>query len=1763
MKKILCSLLVVVMCLTMAPLQGFFEIEFPDINFSKFNLPEFDNNSLFSDTAEAYTVREQLGNDVYFYYIVETQKAFITGTGAMWDFPDGFSIESLIPVKKIYIEKGITSFGANAFNGLNSSINIYFSGSQSQWSEITVGAGNENLSNLTIHFDVQIDPDDYRFYAKGTCCNNLEWTLDHFGTLTFSGTGPIYVYSKYYRDDLGGEHCDIKSSWHDFKNSIESVVISEGITSICGNAFRDLNNLQQITLPDSIISIGANAFYNTLYYSNYENWDNGVLYLGNYLIKAKNDLPENYSVKPGTVCIAAEAFKDCLNLNEITIPDSVISIGSDAFYGTAYYNNETNWEDGVLYIGNYLIKANENLPENYNIKPGTVVISGSAFYECSYLQKITIPDSVITIGDTAFYDCHRITEIFIPKSVTYIGLEIFVRCNDLTYILVDEENEYYSNDEYGVLFNKDKTHLICYTENISITEYFIPNSVTSIDAGAFDFCRILTNIVIPDGVKSIGDDAFFGCSSLTSIEMPASVTSIGDSAFYGCSSLTSIAIPNGVTNIGAYAFSECKKLTNVSIPDSITTIGVGLFMGCKSLTDITIPESVTTIGSDAFSYCSGLTSIKIPASVSSIGNFAFRGCAALTSIIVNEDNKYFSNDEYGILFSKEKDLLITYPANKPNTEYVIPDTVTNIAEYAFSDCCSLKEIIIPDSITDIGNYAFDFCLSLQKITIPDSVTNIGNHAFDFCRNLQEITISASITSIGYDAFLNCFSLTDVYYSGDKVQWKNISIDYGNDYLKNANIHYHYNTPHTYTAVVTAPTCTSMGYTTYSCLCDASYVADYVNKLSHKDSDGNNLCDYGCGYSFTTGNVNGNITEKLDNVLGLDYTFTYNDNYFSGSSYVYNHDLAIMSNCLAISAMVDELYYDIFKEFFADNSKISDTFILENNQPKYISEILTAIRSYSSKYKKKDEDEMTAQEKAEKRNAWQNIIYAVQSHGCAANDILMSSLTAGEFFNKIGFANPVHYNYMSIPQMNSIACVIANKKIGNATVIAIGIRGSGYGAEWGGNFNVGTAEEHEGFRIAKEKVLNYLSDYIKNNNITGDVKFWISGYSRAAATSNLVAATLDEGASSYSYISSLNYTPEDVYAYTFETPIPTKDKNTKNALYTNIFNIINRIDYVPKVAPETWGYSRYGVDCFLPSPETYGSKEYDTLLKKMKTQHKNITGKKYTENFTFYDAKFSVKTTGLFNRVFDISFVAPNGNVSQSRYLDEFITIIANNVIKSTSNYVNNYQSSVQKLMIALLGGGFENVEVPENTINEIKAALFEGIKSKIFNNKNDAWRSTLATILSSIDKFNLSYIDSYNLLGMVDEAIITGIAGYNYVYTLIENASDIKPAHFPEMNFAWVTALDGETIIEKINGKSYRVIKYNCPIDIKLYDEDDILLATICGDNVDIAEDCYLSIYIDSNGQKCFCLPEDVKYRFEITGTDNGEMNCSFNTYDFTTGQTIETINYYDISVSEGSQFFVEVDSKESDFDAPAKSLAEQVIIRNESDEEIEIDEILDTENATITVTVGSDSLLSPAIGGGMYNKGEFAKVEAYADTSEAFVGWYIDGQLVSTDASYRFMPENDCKIVAKWTSYCSVNGHIDSEWIIDIDATCAEEGLKHIECTVCGETLKTEAIAKLSHNYNAVVTVPSCTAQGFTTYTCECGDSYVADYVDTVEHNDNDGDEFCDYCDEFLGSDEEEIKCSHICHKSGFMGFIWKVINFFQKLFGISPMCECGAAHY
>lgn len=359
------------------------------------------------------------------------------------------------------------------------------------------------------------------------------------------------------------------------------------------------------------------------------------------------------------------------------------------------------------YTGDMTIPASVVYSEKkYSVKS----VESNAFYLCTNLTSITLPNSIASIGEKVFYNCTNLVSVTLPNSITDIKHSTFRNCTSLT----------------------------------SIT---IPNSTTEIFAFAFEGCTSLTSITMSNTLTTIDGDAFEGCTSLTSIELPNSVTSIGGAAFRNCSSLVSIILPNSISSINNYTFADCTSLTSIELPNSISSIDLEAFRGCSSLVSITLPNTITSIGSCAFMDCISLTSISLPNSITFIDGFVFSGCTSLVSITL--PNTITSIGAY------------TFNGCKSLSSIALPNSITSIGDNAFRDCTSLTSITLPDHITSIKNETFYNCKKLSTISLPNTITSIEFSAFGLCKNLSTISLPSTITSIGFLAFEACSNITSI------------------------------------------------------------------------------------------------------------------------------------------------------------------------------------------------------------------------------------------------------------------------------------------------------------------------------------------------------------------------------------------------------------------------------------------------------------------------------------------------------------------------------------------------------------------------------------------------------------------------------------------------------------------------------------------------------------------------------------------------------------------------------------------------------------------------------------------------------------------------------------------------------------------------------------------------------------------------------------------------------------------------------------------
>ncbi len=390
--------------------------------------------------------------------------------------------------------------------------------------------------------------------------------------------------------------------------------------------------------------------------------------------------------------IANEAFKDCKNLNEVSIPRTITKIGGHAFKGCD--NLRT-----VNYNANNCVSA-------ANVKGKSIF---SAFEDCKGITSVNFGGDVVNIPEYLFWGCSGITEITIPENVQQVGGAAFIDCGALSKITINAIRCIRMSSENN-------------------RPAFIGAPITTVEFGPM--------------ATTIPDYAFFGCKTLTSITIPENITAIGGGAFQNCPKLTTVifnarncSVAHTILGDNITPAFNNPAISRVEFGPLVTNIPNYIFWGCKGLTDVVFGENIETIGQSAFFGCSALNNITIPEGITEIGGRAFGDCSSLNTITFNALNCVN-------MVTMENNVPMPAFENKSLSAVNFGNKVEIIPDYAFSNCPNLKTFTIPASVRHIGYKSFYGCKSLQSVTIPDGVTSIGGLAFAECNNLTDVTFNA-------------------------------------------------------------------------------------------------------------------------------------------------------------------------------------------------------------------------------------------------------------------------------------------------------------------------------------------------------------------------------------------------------------------------------------------------------------------------------------------------------------------------------------------------------------------------------------------------------------------------------------------------------------------------------------------------------------------------------------------------------------------------------------------------------------------------------------------------------------------------------------------------------------------------------------------------------------------------------------------------------------------------------------------------------------
>lgn len=536
------------------------------------------------------------------------------------------------------------------------------------------------------------------------------------------------------------------------KDADQAEDFSDFLKSDAGGKFLNEDNTVNVkNMENKKIKTGKGKDYKDVYIL--EDMGGGDYKLNYYDKDRKNKLIDEIAMAEDNTSIAnTDYFTYVLDKTNKTA--TLTGIKEEyALYNKEYYLN-------VEYKAIRAIKDGENIIKDIVI-PNTVTENGVTYdiitiEEGSFcynknihycmssspeFEKIIISPGIKRIGKNAFNGQTAVKSLILPNSLSSIEQGAFKYCTNLEGKIV------------------------------------IPGNVERIGNDAFTGCKNISEIVLQGGIKEIGYGAFSYCENISELIIPNTVVSIEGTAFYSCKSIKDVKIPNGIKNIGRSAFCDCESISKITIPNTVTTIEVFSFSGCSNLTNIELPESISSIGYGAFSECTNLANIKLPESIISIDNMAFSDCNSLKSItipknvtdikgplfggtpieIINVDinnTKYDSRENCNAIVETSTNKIISACKNTK-----IPSSITTLGNSSYSQCASLEEITIPNNITTLENGVFSRCKELKKIEIPDSVTDTGTDLLSYCSKLQTIKISKKMTKINHRMFQGCTSLS--------------------------------------------------------------------------------------------------------------------------------------------------------------------------------------------------------------------------------------------------------------------------------------------------------------------------------------------------------------------------------------------------------------------------------------------------------------------------------------------------------------------------------------------------------------------------------------------------------------------------------------------------------------------------------------------------------------------------------------------------------------------------------------------------------------------------------------------------------------------------------------------------------------------------------------------------------------------------------------------------------------------------------------------
>ena len=661
--------------------------------------------------------------------------------------------------------------------------------------------------------------------------------------------------------------------------------------------------------------------------------------------------------------------------------------------------------------------------------------------------------------------------------------------------------------------------------------------------------------------------------------------------------------------------------------------------------------------------------------------------------------------------------------------------------------------------------------------------------------------------------------------------------------------------------------------------------------------------------------------------------------------------------------------------------------------------------------------------------------------------------AKELLTKIGFRNfKQNDKYEKKPTIDSIGAVIANKKLitkdgTSYTLIALAIRGGGYESEWAGNFTLGTTEMHAGFLNAKRQVLDFLKKYIKENNITGNIKLWIVGYSRAAATANLLAGSINDG-ESIGNSKKMHLSHDDMYVYTFETPQGAiLNGKTQTEEQKNIHNIINIDDPVPYVAPECWKYTRYGNDHSFPHKSTVGIVKYKYALNNMKIKLetvKSFNGNEYKID-KFYKKKYYFPEGVPIYDGYPVNIAIIDDKDSQylqGPFLQENINLIISKYIKTKENYIEKFQHGIRDYIR-------EENEISKKDSKEI---IRETVKETLYD-MFLAFGTLPQNILFKdfdVDEHIQRNMNKHGYYGYdlkkMRKALFNIInLGFNLalekpleVKAAVDGKDSIIQGHYPEICLAWLKSEDPKystqntTIIPINNSAKTRKVRINCPVDVEIYENNELIGKIINDKKVLVTS--YDAFGLNGDGEKQVYIPPSESYTIKITARDKGTVSYSI-VEEHPYKGTAKILNFDNIAIEKGTvlKAYLPKFSKEdlTNDDGLPSSTHYTLFNETKNKEILPTSEYLmdDAKNYRTMIDVETEDIRKGnAVGNGERITNAPVKVFAIPAKGYRLEGWYENGVKVSEEYEYKTKADKYRKLTAKFITFEEYKKKVEQE---------------------------------------------------------------------------------------------------------------------------------------